>query len=455
MNASHLGERRLLLLVGDLAGSIIALLAVTWFAEVWGSPDNTPVFVWCLTLAAIDITILRATDALDPRQAANPFSGGFDGGRAWVIASLIYLGVPYLSAPLLASRYIVLQFVLAGLAIRIVWRILHAALVRQARLVTRYVIAGSGPGATEIAMVIARDLGPDHEVIGYVDDDAASIDDGSVSRLGDYAVLSDLIASGTVNTLVLATAGAMPARLQRQVIQAYERGMRVVPMPALYESVTGRVLVDHAREFWATTLPHLDQDWAYRLASRGADIVAAVIGLIGTLCLVPPVFVAMRLAGPGPLFYRQVRLGRNGVPFVIWKFRSMVPDAEASGGAQWSRPGDARVTGVGRWLRRTRLDEFPQFWNILRGDMALVGPRPERPELVDRLEEAVPFYRVRLAVRPGLTGWAQVKASYASSEADTLVKFQYDLYYLRHRSVYLDLLIVLKTVGVVLGFRGT
>ncbi|NBX47737.1 MAG: hypothetical protein EBT22_11245 [Chloroflexi bacterium] len=304
-------------------------------------------------------------------------------------------GVPYLSAPLLASRYIVLQFVLAGLAIRIVWRILHAALVRQVRLVTRYVIAGSGPGATEIAKVIAHDLGPDHEVIGCVDDDAASTDDGPVIHLGDYAVLADLIASGTVNTLVLATAGAMPAPLQRQVIQAYERGMRVVPMPALYESVTGRVLVDHAREFWATTLPHLDQDWAYRLASRGADIVAAVIGLVGTLCLIPPVFVAMRL------------------------------------------------------------DEFPQFWNILRGDMALVGPRPERPELVDRLEEAVPFYRVRLAVRPGLTGWAQVKASYASSEADTLVKFQYDLYYLRHRSVYLDLLIVLKTVGVVLGFRGT
>ena len=109
MNASHLGERRLLLLVGDLAGSIIALLAVTWFAEVWGSPDNTPVFVWCLTLGAIDITILRATDALDPRQASNPFSGGFGGGRAWVIASLVYLGVPYFSAPLLASRYIVLQ----------------------------------------------------------------------------------------------------------------------------------------------------------------------------------------------------------------------------------------------------------------------------------------------------------------------------------------------------------
>ena len=132
----------------------------------------------------------------------------------------------------------------------------------------------------------------------------------------------------------------------------------------------------------------------------------------------------------------------------------MVPDAEANGGAQWARPGDARVPTVGMLLRASRLDEFPQFWNVLRGEMSVVGPRPERPELVDRLEAAVPFYRVRLAVLPGLTGWAQVRAPYAASEAETLVKFEYDLYYLRHQSLYLDLLIMVKTLGVVARFRG-
>ncbi|NBT25853.1 MAG: sugar transferase [Actinobacteria bacterium] len=459
MNVLHLAERRLILLVGDVTCGLVSLLGVTWFAGIWGNPDNLPVAVWCLTLVAIDATILRASDALDPRQASNPFSGGFGGGRAWLLSALAYLAVPYLSAPLLASRYVVLQFVLSGLLLRVAWRILHAVLMRQVRLTTRYVIAGCGPAASGIAEVIACDLGPDHVVLGCVDDTGPASTEPAgravLRHLGDFGTLESLIAERRFNTLILATAGQMPARLQRQVIEAYERGIRVVPMPALYESVTGRVLAEYARDFWATTLPHLDQDWAYRLASRAADIVAGITGLLVTVCLIPPVFVAMRLAGPGPLFYRQVRLGKNGAPFIIWKFRSMVPDAEAVGGAQWSHSGDMRVTGVGRWLRRIRIDEFPQFWNILRGEMALVGPRPERPELVEDLEEAIPFYRIRLAVRPGLTGWAQVKASYASSAADTVVKFQYDLYYLRNRSVYLDLLIVLKTVVVVLGLRGT
>lgn len=162
----------------------------------------------------------------------------------------------------------------------------------------------------------------------------------------------------------------------------------------------------------------------------------------------------MRLSGPGPIFYTQRRLGLRGRPFTVWKFRTMVTNAEQNGQAQWAKPDDPRVTRVGRFLRRCHLDELPQLWNVLRGEMSLVGPRPERPEFVALLEQQIPLYRVRLLARPGLTGWAQVKQPHASTVADTVRKLEYDLYYLAHRSLYLDLLILLKTLSVALRLRG-
>lgn len=456
MGRFHLAERRLLLLVGDLSFGVAALLLVTYVQGSWESSGNAPVPVWCAVLLVIDLIITRATDALDLRRASNPFSGAYDAGRAWVVASLLSLAVPYLSAPLLGSRYAVVQFLGVGLLLRISWRAIYATVASQPVQASRYLIVGRGPGVATIAQAITTDLGADHEVVGVVAEGPAptNIDLSEPPHLGDLDALATVVSGRGVTTIVLATGGEMSPTLQRLVIDAYEAGIRVIPMPTLYEDVTGRVLVDHAQEFWTATLPQLEQDWAYRLVTRVRDVVVGVIGLVITGLLLPVVVVALRLSGRGPILYRQTRLGKGGRPFTIWKFRSMVPDAEAIGGAQWSHRGDARVTRVGRVLRATRLDEFPQFWNILLGEMSLVGPRPERPEFIAALEASVPFYRIRLAVRPGLTGWAQVKAPYASSEADTLVKFQYDLYYLRHQSLYLDVLILVKTIGVVVGLRG-
>ena len=463
MGALQLSERRLLLMVGDLVAGTGGMLAATWVRDQWNDGGNAPVAVWAAVLIVIQFVVARATDAHDLGRASNAFSGSYDAARAWLVAIGIYLAVPYWSAPLLGSRFSVVQVVALGLVATIAWRVAYATLARQPRQVSRYAVLGGGPGAVAISEAIAANLGPGHEVLGYVDVDpslqhlvptAGAEPAGSLRCIGGVEALPNLIASGDLAILVVVAGGALAPDLQRHVIAAYEAGIRVLPMPLLYEGVTGRVPVSHAADFWATTLPGAGRNWDYRLTARARDIAIAVVGLAITAVLVPFVAVAMRLHGPGPVFYRQVRLGRNGRPFTIWKFRSMVPDAEANGGAQWARPGDARVPTVGRLLRASRLDEFPQFWNVLRGEMSVVGPRPERPELVDRLEAAVPFYRVRLAVLPGLTGWAQVRAPYAASEAETLVKFEYDLYYLRHQSLYLDLLIMVKTLGVVARFRG-
>jgi lipopolysaccharide/colanic/teichoic acid biosynthesis glycosyltransferase len=173
------------------------------------------------------------------------------------------------------------------------------------------------------------------------------------------------------------------------------------------------------------------------------------------LVLLPFIALAIALDCPGPVFYRQVRSGRGGRQFQVWKLRTMVPNAEEEGKPQWATEEDERVTRVGRILRKTRLDELPQVINVMRGEMSIVGPRPERPEFIEELQERIPFYRTRLTIKPGLTGWAQIFYGYGSTVEDALIKLQYDLYYIRHWSLWLDLYVILKTVGVVLTLRGT
>ena len=191
------------------------------------------------------------------------------------------------------------------------------------------------------------------------------------------------------------------------------------------------------------------------LSKRGLDIAAAAVGLAILAPVMAIVAIAIRLTSPGGALYSQKRVGKNGRIFVIHKFRSMRADAEAGTGAVWSTENDPRVTPLGRILRRTRLDEVPQLWNVLVGDMSIVGPRPERPEFVAHLTAQIPFYGQRHVVRPGLTGWAQVRHSYGSTMDDALQKLQFDLFYIKHLSIAFDLFICLETLKTVLVRRGS
>ena len=201
--------------------------------------------------------------------------------------------------------------------------------------------------------------------------------------------------------------------------------------------------------FWASNAIPL----FYDVLKRASDILFALLVSILTLPLLLIAALLVRLTSLGSAFYRQVRTGMHGRPFTIYKLRTMVNDAEA-GGAQWAEKNDTRITPLGKFLRATRIDELPQLWNVLRGDMSLVGPRPERPEFVEQLEKEIPFYRARFAVRPGITGWAQVKHRYVNSVEDTKTKLEYDLFYIKNRSLWLDLVILGKTAKTVVTFRG-
>jgi exopolysaccharide biosynthesis polyprenyl glycosylphosphotransferase len=240
-------------------------------------------------------------------------------------------------------------------------------------------------------------------------------------------------------------------------MDAYERGVNVIPMPLLYERITGRVPVEHVDNHWMVVLPFEDDSLfnPYRSLKRILEVLLALIGIGIFLLLLLPIALLIRMDSRGSIFYTQERVGLNGRIFKLYKFRSMVQNAEAATGAVFAGQNDTRVTRIGRFMRKTRLDELPQLINILRGDMSLIGPRPERPQHVVRLTKTIPFYRTRLIVRPGLTGWAQVRYKYGSTDEDALVKLQYDLYYIRHHSLLLDLNIMLRTIGKVLTLSGT
>jgi exopolysaccharide biosynthesis polyprenyl glycosylphosphotransferase len=227
-------------------------------------------------------------------------------------------------------------------------------------------------------------------------------------------------------------------------------------MPTVYEELLGRVPVQHLESDWLirSFVDEARVSSFYEMGKRLLDLIGGLLGMVIFLILWPFVALAIYLESGRPILFAQQRAGRGGKPFTMYKFRTMVPDAEADGQPRLASENDPRVTRVGAFLRRTRLDEFPQFYNILRGEMSLVGPRAERPELVARFQKQIPFYRARLLVKPGLTGWAQINYGYASTVEETRVKLEYDLYYIKHRSMLMDLVILLRTIGTIFGLRG-
>ena len=265
--------------------------------------------------------------------------------------------------------------------------------------------------------------------------------------LGPPQDLPDLVRRYAAHRVVVAGGQKLDAMLVDDLGRAIEQGMEIVDFHSAYEEMTGKVAVDFAAEQWLSVLPTRSQTSSLEeLAMRLMDIAGAAAGLMLAALLTPLIALAIKVDSRGPILYRQERLGRAGRRFILWKFRSMSVDAEACGPC-WASPSDSRATRVGRFLRTTHLDELPQLWNVLRGEMSLVGPRPERPEFTDSLSRDIPFYRLRLSVRPGLTGLKQIRVGYASTEAEHLEVLRHDLYYIKHRSVALNLLILARTLG--------
>jgi exopolysaccharide biosynthesis polyprenyl glycosylphosphotransferase len=264
--------------------------------------------------------------------------------------------------------------------------------------------------------------------------------------------LVDFVRSNRIHEVIVSPTIGLTPELQIALAELAVNGVAVSTSSEVYEYLCGRVPVPVADPLWVATLPPSPN--VYTVLRRFADVLVGATGLLLGLPVLLCISVAISLESPGWPLYRQERVGRHGRRFRIVKLRTMVQHAEPDGLAVWARPGDSRTTRVGSLLRRIRLDEVPQLWNVLLGEMSLIGPRPERPEFVEVLASAVPMYRARHMVAPGITGWAQVSYRYGGSIEDSVRKLEYDLYYVRHRSLLLDAVILLQTVGVVLQRRG-
>jgi sugar transferase (PEP-CTERM system associated) len=271
--------------------------------------------------------------------------------------------------------------------------------------------------------------------------------------LGSTADLPRLLEKHHVDRIVVSLTDRRGKLPTAQLLHAKLSGVRVEDAATTYERITGKILTDGIKPSCLIFSDGFCPSRGTRIVKRAFDLIVALAGIVLAAPLMLLTAIAVRLDSPGPILYRQDRVGENGRIFTLSKFRSMRADAE-SGTPIWAKDKDDRVTRVGRFIRLARLDELPQLWNVLRGDMSFVGPRPERPFFVEQLAAAIPFYMERHAVKPGVTGWAQVKYRYGSSIEDATEKLRYDLYYIKHLSIVFDLTIMIDTVKVILSGKG-
>ena len=376
-------------------------------------------------------------------------------GVTSVLLALLYFWLPELviGRGVFALATVMIIALVAG------WRIAFEWLSLRGRPTERLLIVGTGSAAVTLARELHErrsELGV--ELVGFVDSDPSRVGMPVVNPgvIGTVSEIPTIVRARRVDRVVVSLADARgKLNMDELLAMKLNQGVRFDHLASVYEQYTGKIAVENLRPSWMIFSDGFRKTIWLEAVKRLSDVVFSLMGLLVALPLMVVVALAIRASANGPVLYSQTRVGRNGVPFTIYKFRSMRVDAEATSGAVWSVENDPRVTRLGRFLRRTRLDELPQLWNVLRGDMSFVGPRPERPEFVANLEREIPYYGQRHVVRPGITGWAQVRHGYGATVEDAREKLQFDLFYIKHMSFPFDVYIVLETVKTVLVRAGS
>lgn len=315
----------------------------------------------------------------------------------------------------------------------------------------RLLILGTGQLAVDLCNVILSQNRWLVDIVGFLDAKTERIGERLVNPgiIGTYDQLAQIVERHHVDTIVVCLEDRRSILPVQSLLDFKAMGLDILDGHHLYEEASGRLSIDSLRPSALIFSTGFRRRLISLVSKRVLDAVVAAVGLVVLIPLLVIIAALIRLDSPGPVFYRQVRVGLRGRPYMIWKFRSMRQDAEKSG-PRWAQANDPRISRVGWWLRKTRIDEFPQLVNVLRGEMSLVGPRPERPVFVQELRTSIPYYDIRHTVRPGVTGWAQVKFRYGASQEDSHTKLQYDLYYVKNLSLYLDMRILVQTIRVMM-----
>lgn len=458
-----LSERRFILFLGDLisvgVGLVIALyfwaMGDQWLKFSWEFLRERPPN-WYFFLPVIWIFLML--ELYDTRRAGR--KGDTIRGIlvAAGISTVLYLVIFFISEPKSLPRRGVAAFIGAAAVLTLLWRLFYIQIFTAPAFLRRVVIIGAGRAGTILAGIIQNIKPIPFTLVGYVDDDSKKQGKSftGLKVIGDSNKLLDVIQKDQVTDLIFAISGDMQPSLYSAILKAEELGIEVTTMPVAYEELLGRVPISLLDDDWIlrSFVDRSHASGSYELGKRIMDLTGAVVGIIFLALSFPIISLVIIIDDGFPILFKQERVGKSGKVFNLLKFRSMRRDAEKDGIARFAVENDERATRSGKFLRKSHLDELPQFLNVLKGDLSLVGPRAERPELVEKLQKEVPFYRARLFIKPGITGWAQINFQYASNVEETGVKLEHDLFYIMHRSILIDIQILVRTFGQVIGFRG-
>jgi len=450
----YLHKQTLLQIFFDLALVIAAVLAVV----VWRGEDLTSVVALLGQASLLSLGMLVINSALGFYQRIHNRS--LNQSRARAMLSLVF-AVPLTFAVFslfpgsLASRENLAMAAMAGFVIVLLHRVYVAHSTPQSMMRHRVLVFGTGPRAALVGKTLKNE-DPHVDVVGYyASPNEAESEVSAWGILSKHKSLTDTALELEVDEIVVALVerrgGSMPLR---ELLDCKLHGVRVVDVATHFEKTKGQIRLDSVNAGWLIFGDGFSQGGLRSVVKRLFDIFSALVLILLTLPIMLVTMLLVMLESRGPIFYRQERVGFNGRLFNVIKFRSMRTDAEKDGTPRWAAAGDDRVTKVGKFIRKVRIDELPQLFCVLNGDMSMVGPRPERPYFVDQLTRQIPYYAVRQSVKPGVTGWAQVRYHYGATLEDSAEKLQYDLYYVKNHSLFLDIVILFETVGVVLLAKG-
>lgn len=456
-------ERVIILLIGDI---LMAALALVLALYIWAAGDSWLQFSMEFIIERPDFWfyllpffwVLLLIELYDVNRASNAREILKGIGLATFIYALVYLVIYFSAAPKSLPRRGVAFFIVFAAGFTLLWRLAYIRMFTPPHLLRRVLIVGAGNAGRTMVNVIAEQDQPPFLTIGLIDDDPQKqgMEIAGFSILGDCHDLIRIIQEQQITNLVLAISGEMKGDMFKALLTAQEMGVILSPMPEVYEELLTRVPIFLLEAEWIVRsfVEKSHTSTFYQLSKSLVDFIGGLVGSLLMILLLPLISLAIVFESGFPIFFTQERLGRGGQPFKIIKFRTMERDAERDGLARMAEENDERVTKVGRLLRKTHLDELPQFINVLRTEMSMVGPRAERPQHIETFQKEIPFYRARLLVKPGITGWAQINYNYAGTVDETAIKLEYDLYYIEHRTLLMDLSIILRTIGTVFGFKG-
>ena len=453
-----ISERKVLLRIIDVFAVLAILYTVSNFFDFNYFIINKENWKWVFVLVlymSIFGTIFELYDLQKSSKLDKTFANIVFTASTTV---LFYFLTPLFTPVLPDNRLQILYFYCSIVFALFVWRWFYITFITSPRFHKKALIVGEISSIQSIVEAF-KNSDPNYKIVGFINCETKQVDNIKFTGAKEFSPteIHQVIKDENISEIVIASydSDSITPEIYRDLITLLESGFPIKEYTQAYEEMTQRVPVQFVGKDFYKYFPfsRSNHNKLYLFFRRIFDIAISTIGLIVSLVFLPLIFIGNLIGNKGPLFYTQKRIGKNGVPFQIIKYRSMVEDAEKNG-AVWAQKNDSRITPFGKFLRHSRLDEIPQFINILKGEMSLIGPRPERPRFVSELSSLLPFYETRHIVKPGLTGWAQVKTRYGSSVDDSLLKLQYDLYYIKHRSFFLDINILVKTISTMIFFRG-